>query len=324
MVKPVIVALVGPTGVGKTHVAIRLCGELNAEIVSMDSMQIYRSMDIGTAKPTLDERRSVPHHLIDVVDPGEVFTVAKYRKLALEAIDGILSRGRLPLLVGGTGLYLNAISYEMHLGEKECDRAKRESLRRIAEGDGGKMLLYARLAELDPVSAAKLHPNDVRRVIRALEVFESCGKAISDQSDINKQGPYCVLVYGLSLPRKMMYERIDARVDEMLRLGLEKEVASLIAQGIKPHQEGGAMQAIGYKELAMALMGEISKEQAIFLIKRNSRRYAKRQLTWFRHDERVRWFDWTAYEDEDMLLCALFERIRADIQLAAMNDDRGD
>lgn len=315
--KPVVLALVGPTGSGKTRTAIRLCQALNAEIVSMDSMQVYRGMDIGTAKPTREELAAAPHHMIDVVDPDQMFTVSMYREMACEAIDGILSRGRMPLLVGGTGLYLQAISYEMSLGDNGADHALREELHRIAgEADGPKRL-HERLQRVDPASAEKLHPNDIRRVIRALEIYATSGRAKSAQADEQRrEGSYHVLVYGLSLPREMMYARINARVDEMVRNGLVGEVKGLLERGIEPRPEGGAMQAIGYKEIVSALRGEMTLEKAVDLIKQGSRRYAKRQWTWFRHDPRTKWFDWTAYDSEDALINDLLRQIREDTQVS--------
>lgn len=313
--KTTIAALVGPTGVGKTHVAIQLCERIDAEIISMDSMQIYRGMDIGTAKPTPQEMQAAPHHLIDIADPKESFTVADYRELAFESIDDIRSRGKLPLLVGGTGLYLNAISYEMSMGEKGADESLRAELRQIAETEEGRAHLHDRLAKVDPQSARKLHPNDIRRVIRALEIFEVSGKEKSAQDDARKEGPYRVLVYGLSLPREEMYARIDARVDEMMDAGLVHEVEALLSRGIEPRPEGGAMQAIGYKEIAAALRGEITMSRAVDLIKQRSRRYAKRQWTWFRHDPRTQWFDWTDYDDKDALVDALTDTIKRDLSL---------
>ena len=315
--KPVVLALVGPTGSGKTRTAIRLCQALNAEIVSMDSMQVYRGMDIGTAKPTREELAAAPHHMIDVVDPDQMFTVSMYREMACEAIDGILSRGRMPLLVGGTGLYLQAISYEMSLGDNGADHALREELHRIAgEADGPKRL-HERLQRVDPASAEKLHPNDIRRVIRALEIYATSGRAKSAQADEQRrEGSYHVLVYGLSLPREMMYARINARVDEMVRNGLVGEVKGLLERGIEPRPEGGAMQAIGYKEIVSALRGEMTLEKAVDLIKQGSRRYAKRQWTWFRHDPRTKWFDWTAYDSEDALINDLLRQIWEDTQVS--------
>lgn len=313
--KPVVLALVGPTGSGKTRTAIRLCQALNAEIVSMDSMQVYRGMDIGTAKPTREELAAAQHHMIDVVEPDQMFTVSMYREMACEIIDGILARGRTPLLVGGTGLYLQAISYEMSLGDNGANHALREELHRIAGEKDGPQRLHEQLQRVDPATAEKLHPNDVRRVIRALEIYETSGRAKSDQADEQRrEGPYHVLVYGLSLPREQMYARINARVDEMIRSGLIDEVKRLLDRGIEPRPEGGAMQAIGYKEIVSALRGEITMERAVDLIKQGSRRYAKRQWTWFRHDTRTKWFDWTAYDSEDALIEDLLRQIREDLQ----------
>lgn len=313
--KPVVLALVGPTGSGKTRTAIRICQALNAEIVSMDSMQVYRGMDIGTAKPTREELAAAPHHMIDVVEPDQMFTVSMYREMACEVMDGILARGKMPLLVGGTGLYLQAISYEMSLGENGADRSLRERLQQIAGEEDGPQRLHERLQRVDPASAEKLHPNDVRRVIRALEIYETSGRAKSEQTDEQRrEGPYHVLVYGLSLPREQMYARINARVDEMIRNGLVDEVKGLLDRGIEPRPEGGAMQAIGYKEIVSALRGEMTMERAVELIKQGSRRYAKRQWTWFGHDKRTKWFDWTAYESEDALINALLRQIRTDIK----------
>lgn len=313
--KPVVLALVGPTGSGKTRTAIQLCKKLNAEIVSMDSMQIYRGMDIGTAKPTPEELAQAPHHMIDVADPDELFTVSMYREMAVKVIDDILSRGKVPLLVGGTGLYLQAISYEMSLGENGADSDLRRELNRIAEEPGGFMKLHNRLRLVDPQSAEKLHPNDIRRVIRALEIYETSGKAKSEQAgEERKEGPYRVLVYGLSLPREEMYARINRRVDDMVTLGLIEEVKALLEKGIEPRKEGGAMQAIGYKEIVSALRGEISMDQAISLIKQGSRRYAKRQWTWFRHDTRTKWYDWSEYRSPELLIDDLFAQIIKDIR----------
>ena len=313
--KPIVLAIVGPTGSGKTRTAIRLCQKLDAEIVSMDSMQVYRGMDIGTAKPTKEELAAAPHHMIDVVDPDQLFTVSMYREMACEAIDGILARGKLPLLVGGTGLYLQAISYEMSLGENGADDALRKRLQSIAAEAGGPERLHQQLKRVDPASAQKLHPNDTRRVIRALEIYETSGRAKSEQKDEQRrEGPYHVLVYGLSLPREQMYAAINARVDQMIQRGLIDEVKGLLARGIEPRAEGGAMQAIGYKEIVSALRGEMTMQRAVDLIKQGSRRYAKRQWTWFRHDPRTIWFDWTAYGNEDALIDDLLQRIRQDTQ----------
>ena len=313
--KPKVIAIVGPTGSGKTDTAIWLCQQLNGEIVSMDSMQIYRQMDIGTAKPTKEQMQTVPHHMIDVVDPSHRFTVSDYREMAFEAIEDILSRGKLPILVGGTGLYLNALSYEMHLGDSGANSELREELNQIAKQPDGPRELHRRLAEVDPTSASKLHENDVRRIIRALEVFAESGRPISERTDETKEeGPYRILVYGLTLPRAEMYERINQRVDQMVADGLVDEVKALLEQGIEPMEEGGAMQAIGYKEIVSALRKEISLKYAVDMIKQGSRRYAKRQWTWFRRDERTKWFDWSEYESNHDLKKKLLEEIIADLQ----------
>jgi len=314
--KPRILALVGPTGSGKTKTAIHLCKKLNAEVVSMDSMQIYRGMDIGTAKPTPQERAAAVHHMIDVAEPDQLFTVSMYREMACRIIDDILARGKLPLLVGGTGLYLQALSYEMSLGENGADPSLRKELHQIAESPGGPSKLHARLREVDPQSAEKLHPNDVRRVIRALEIYVTSGKTKGEQgNECRQEGPYQVFVYGLSLPREQMYERINARVDQMIADGLVDEVRGLLDCGIIPKAEGGAMQAIGYKEIVSFLRDEISFDTAVHLIKQGSRRYAKRQWTWFRHDHRTKWFDWTAYGTENDLYDDLLHHIHSDLNV---------
>ena len=313
--KPTLLALVGPTGSGKTETAIRLAPALNAEIVSMDSMQIYRGMDIGTAKPSAQQQAAVPHHMIDIVEPDELFTVSAYRERAMREIAEILSRGRRVLLVGGTGLYLQALSYDMTLGDNGADSGLRDRLRAIAQSEGGAARLHDMLAQVDRETAEKLHPNDVRRVIRALEIYETSGRAKSEQKDETRQeGPYHVLVYGLSLPREAMYAKINARVDTMMRDGLVDEVRALLARGIEPRPEGGAMQAIGYKEIVSALRGEIAMERAVELIKQGSRRYAKRQWTWFRHDSRTQWFDYTDYPSVDAMREALLVRMQQDLR----------
>jgi len=315
MNKPVILAIVGPTGSGKTKAAIHLSRVFDGEIVSMDSMQIYRGMDIGTAKPTKEELQLAKHHMIDVAEPDEIFTVSSYREKAVEVIDDIVSRGKMPILAGGTGLYLNAVSYEMNLGESGASHSIRDALNKIAEEKDGPQMLHDRLSQVDPVTASRLHPNDVRRVIRALEVYETTGKALSEMSDSGKtEGPYHVLVYGLSYPREIMYDRINKRVDLMIEAGLVEEVKRLLDRGIEPKREGGAMQAIGYKEIVSALRGEIDMERAVDLIKQGSRRYAKRQWTWFRHDERVKWFDFSMFENQEALYEALIHQIKSDIQ----------
>ena len=311
--KPIVLALVGPTGVGKTRVSLDVARALNVEIISMDSMQIYRGMDIGTAKSSVEERENIVHHMIDVADPHERFTAADYRNQAIPIIDDILARGKQPMLVGGTGLYLDTIRYDMKLGQSGADEAIRLRLRKLADEPNGQTKLHEMLKAVDPQTAEKLHPNDVRRVMRALEIYETSGKTKSEQAnEVHREGKYHVLVYGLSQPRETMYARINARVDEMMEAGLVNEVKTLLAQGVEPNYEGGAMQAIGYKEIVSALQGDISMERAVELIKQNSRRYAKRQWTWFRHDDKTKWFDYTDYSTREALEEELLKTIRED------------
>ena len=311
--KPVLFAVVGPTGVGKTAAAIHVAREIDAEIVSMDSMQIYRGMDIGTAKPSKEEMCEIRHHMIDVADPDELFTVSAYRDMAYGCIEDILRRGKKVILVGGTGLYLQALSYEMTLGDNGADNSIREKLNAIAAEADGAQRLHDMLRSVDPETADKLHPHDIRRVVRALEIYETSGRAKSEQKgEERSEGPYRIQVLGLSMPREQMYERINRGVDRMMDDGLVDEVKALLSQGIEPRKEGGAMQAIGYKEIVSALRGEMTMDEAVSLIKQSSRRYAKRQWTWFRRDERTQWFDWTAYENADALYAALMEIVRTE------------
>lgn len=307
MSKPLLFALVGPTGSGKTATAIEIAKRIDAEIISMDSMQIYRGMDIGTAKPTKSELSAVRHHMIDVADPDELFTVSRYREMTYACIDDVLARGKRVILVGGTGLYLQALSYEMKLGDNGADTEIRNRLNAIAAEEGGAKKLHNMLKLVDPQTAEKLHPNDVRRVVRALEIYETSGKSKSDHTDeVRIEGPYRIKVYGLSLPRDIMYERVNQRVDQMIRDGLVDEVKTLLKKGVEPRREGGAMQAIGYKEIVSALRGDMSMDEAVCLIKQSSRRYAKRQWTWFRRDERTKWYDWTEYSCKEALIEALY------------------
>ncbi len=280
-----IVVLAGPTAVGKTEVAIAVARRFQGEIVSADSMQIYRGMDVGSAKPTAAEREAAVHHLIDFLDPGTPFSVAEYQKLARDAIAEIFARGKLPVVCGGTGLYVNSILYEMDFSEQPADPALRAALQKMdAEA------LWQRLDRVDPSAAARIHPNNTKRLIRAIEVAESgSGKGIPAFSDAFKPcGDYEAVLIGLSRERAALYARIEARVDRMLEAGLEDEVRSLLADGRTA--EDISMQGIGYKEMIAYLRGECPREEAIALIKQSSRRYAKRQLTWFRRYPEMRWF----------------------------------
>ncbi|MBI3997488.1 MAG: tRNA (adenosine(37)-N6)-dimethylallyltransferase MiaA [Armatimonadetes bacterium] len=294
--------LCGPTAVGKTALAVDLARRLDAEIVCADSRTIYRSMEIGTAKPTHLQRSLVPHHLLDVADPEQTFTLADYQRLARRVIEEIRARGRLPLLVGGTGLYLRAVVDDLQIPHAPPDPALRAALEAEAR-TLGPASLHARLAEVDPVAASRIHPHNVRRVIRALEVMRLTGRPLSAQQ---RRGgpPGFVAMVGLWIEREQLYRQIEARVDAQLAAGLVEETRGLLARGVPP--DAPSMQALGYKEIAGWLRGAYDYEEAIRRLKRNTRRYAKRQLTWFRRDPRIRWVDATGLDAR-----ALAERAHA-------------
>lgn len=287
-----IIAVVGPTASGKSDLAVRIAQRLGGEIISADSMQIYRGMDIGTAKVTREEMRGVPHHLIDIKDPREPFSVAEFQTLARETIHRIASRKKLPILVGGTGLYLNSVidPYDFSGPKDDFNGEIRTYYQNMAITQGKEKLFEALMA-VDPASAAKLHPNDQKRVIRALEYYRLTGKPISEnlQAAKNPESPYTVFWIGLNMDRELLYQRIEERVDAMMAAGLLDEVKALLNQGCQP--DGQAMQGIGYRQLIQHLLGNLSLQEAVDLIKQESRRYAKRQLTWFRRDPRIHWFD---------------------------------
>ncbi|MEW6726954.1 tRNA (adenosine(37)-N6)-dimethylallyltransferase MiaA [Desulforudis sp. 1088] len=287
--KPALLVITGPTATGKTSAGIEAALRLNGEIVSADSMMVYRGMDVGTAKPTAAEMKGVPHHLIDVVDPDEDFSVACYQELAEKHIQEISARGKLPILVGGTGLYVRAVLDHYHFVVGP-DRALRRELQDAARARGVAWL-HGQLAGVDPVSAQRLHPNNVRRVIRALEVYYRTGRPLSSFQDRDhKTDPkYRTLVFGLICDRDEMYRRIEKRVDEMLAAGLVEEVRRLINRGYERNLP--SMKGLGYKEIAAYLAGETGLDEAVETLKRNTRRFAKRQLTWFRRDERIIWLD---------------------------------
>ena len=285
-----LIAVVGPTASGKTALAIALAKELGGEIVSADSMQIYRGMDIATAKPTPEEMAEVPHHLIGFWPPEKPFSVAQYAILAREKIDDILRRGRVPVLCGGTGLYIKAIvdhiQYEEETGE---DAALRERLRRQAQ-DEGNLAVWRQLQAMDPKTAERIHPNNLGRVIRAIEVMQVSGRSIREQEERSRQAPcpYHVIQIGLRYRnRENLYERIGRRVDAMAEAGLPEEARAVRQQGLT----ATAAQAIGYKELYDWMDGTLPLEEALENLKRSTRRYAKRQLTWFGADARIRWIE---------------------------------
>jgi len=296
-----LIAIVGPTAVGKTALALRLAEELPVEVVSADSRQVYRYMDIGTAKPTAAEREQVRHHLLDVVEPDQAFTLAQYQELAYAAIADIHQRGRIPLLVGGTGLYVKAVLEGLHIPRVEPDPALREQL--LAETEvSGYEALHQRLRSLDPVAAERIDARNVRRVVRALEVCYRMGRPISSLQRASPP-PYRILRIGLHMPRGLLYQRIDARVEHMLAAGLVEEVRSLVKRGYA--YELPAMSGLGYRQIGMYLRGEVPLEEAVMLIKRHTRRFVRQQANWFREDDPdIAWYDASA---------AVFEAILAHI-----------
>jgi tRNA dimethylallyltransferase len=287
--KPSIIVIEGPTGVGKTSTAIALAGALDGQIIGADAMQVYRHMDIGTAKPTNAECAQVKHHLIDVVDPDEPFSAAKYKNLADSVIEDLHKRGILPFVVGGTGLYIKALTMGLFEAE-EVDATIRNTLRNEADS-AGLAALYDRLKGVDPSAAASIHPNDSCRIIRALEVFQSTGKPISAHRQAHgfMDTPYRTLKIGISMDRKILYDRIDRRVDMMLAAGFVQEVKGLLDQGFDPELK--SMQSIGYRHVARYLLGELPWDETVETFKRDTRRYAKRQFTWFRADPEIAWFE---------------------------------
>lgn len=285
-----LVVVVGPTAVGKTRLGVELASAFDGEIISADSMQIYRGMDIGTAKITQQEMQGVPHWGIDIVDPDNAFSVSTYRELANQWLADIWKRGHLPFLVGGTGLYVRAVTEEYRFNEFAGDVDFRRNLEQKAQSEGSASL-HKKLQAVDPETASRLHPNDIRRVIRALEIYHFTGKTVSETVSPSKGDTlFPVLKIGLTLnDRELLYRRINDRVDLMVREGLVDEVKSLLNRGI--HGELISMQGIGYKEIIDYIEGRVTLEEAIEQIKLGSRRYAKRQLSWFRRDRNILWFE---------------------------------
>ena len=292
-----IAAVVGPTASGKTALAVALAKQFNGEVVSADSMQIYRKLNIGTAKPTEEEMQGIPHHMLDVADPGESYSVSRYEKEATACVEDILSRGKLPILCGGTGLYVDALIRGGGFLESGVDSGLRAQLEAEWDAQGGEAML-AKLASFDPDSANRLHLNDRKRIIRAVEVYLQTGITITEHNARTAAQPprYDAVMIGLRTdPRQILYSRIDRRVTKMLEAGLEQEARCLLESG---DLAGTAAQAIGYKEMLAYFCGEATLEQAADLIRQKSRNYAKRQLTWFQRDSRVHWITYNQPESE--------------------------
>lgn len=281
-----VVAIIGPTASGKTALSIQLAKAINGEIINGDAMQVYKRLDIGTAKITKEEMDGIPHHLIDIKEPTESFSVAEYQQLVRDKIDEIQSRGKMPIIVGGTGLYIQSVLYDFQFTEQPIDEEARKKYYDDLAVFGPEEM-HRRLAVIDPKSAEAIHPNNTRRVIRALEMAELANTSRSDEKHQRGEMPlYNHLIIGIDMDRTILYERINKRVDMMMASGLEEEARSLYEEGIRDTQ---SVKAIGYKELFSYFNGYISKEEAVEQIKQNSRRYAKRQLTYFRNKMDIEW-----------------------------------
>ena len=299
--KPLII-LTGPTAVGKTKLSIELAKEVNGEIISADSMQVYKHMDIGSAKIKKEEMCGVPHHLIDVLEPDEEFHVVRFQEMAKQAMEEIYAKGKVPILAGGTGFYIQAVVKDIDFSKETEKSPVREELEKLAE-EKGCAYLHERLQQVDPKSAEKIHANNVKRVIRALEYFELTGKPISlhNEEEAAKESPYNVAYFVLNDVRERLYERIDARVDAMLQEGLVEEVSGLAKKGYT--KDMVSMQGLGYKEILSYLDGSYTLDEAVYILKRDTRHFAKRQLTWFKREKDVIWVNKQDfhYEENEIL-----------------------
>lgn len=293
-----LIILTGPTAVGKTALSIALAKAINGAVISADSMQVYRGMDVGSAKITKEEMDGVTHYLIDILDPDEEFHVVKFQTLAKEALQKIYANGQIPIVVGGTGFYIQALLYDIDFTSQEEDSGLRARYASLAEKYGNEYL-HDILKKVDPKSAGIIHANNVKRVIRALEFYEKTKTPISEHNERERQkkSPYQFYYFVLTDKRERLYERIEQRIDQMLENGLIEEVKALKAKGY--HRDMVSMQGLGYKEILSWLDGDISYERAVYLLKRDTRRFAKRQLTWFRREKDVIWIDKAQYEHDE-------------------------
>lgn len=297
--KPKVIVIVGPTASGKTALSIELAKKIDGEIISCDSMQIYKDMNIGSAKPTIEEMQGIKHYMIDIAEPTERFSVAEYKKRSEEAIEKILQKGKVPIIVGGTGLYANSLIYNIEYNEIMLDEEYRKNLMKIAETEAGLSTLYEKARSIDPVAMEKISSNDKKRIIRVLEIKHSTGKNKTELELESRKNEvkYEYKVFAINMPREILYDRINKRVDIMIENGLIDEVENIIE---KYKEFPTAMQAIGYKEIVMYLKGELTKQEAIEKIKQESRRYAKRQITWFKKIENIKWIDGLKDKDENI------------------------
>lgn len=306
MTTPLII-LTGPTAVGKTDLSIQLAKAVDAEIVSADSMQIYKYMDIGSAKVTEEEMQGVKHYLVDEIEPDMPFSVSEYKRMAEEYIDEISSRGKNVIVTGGTGLYLNSLIYDMDFGKSDANQELREELNKELE-ENGPAYMYEKLVSLDKEAAERIHPNNTKRVIRAIEVAMSGEKMNDFSKDLRYNKKYRPIVIVLNRDRQALYDRINLRVDIMLKNGLIEEVKGLLEKGYT--KDMISMQGIGYKEIIKYFDGEYTLDEAIEIIKRDSRRYAKRQLTWFRRYEDAKWFEIDKFDSAEELKNAVVSYVK--------------
>jgi len=309
MLKAPLVILTGPTAVGKTKLSIELAKKINGEIVSADSMQVYRRMNIGTAKITENEKEGVPHHLIDILEPWEDFNVVAFQNYARNAVEEIHQQGKIPIVVGGTGFYIQALLYGIDFteNENENDSLLRKQLEVESEKDGG-VSLHQYLMKIDPEAARSIHPNNRKRVIRAVEFYKLTGQKISEHNESQRRNEpiYNSAYFVLNMEREKLYQRIDYRVDLMLHDGLVDEVKQLLEEGCTPDMV--SMQGLGYKEIIRYLNHETSLEEAVYILKRDTRHFAKRQLTWFRRERGVIWLE--KEKDEDIMLDAILNTLK--------------
>lgn len=316
MKQPLIV-LTGPTAVGKTSLSIKLAKAIGGEIISADSMQVYRRMDIGSAKVTPKEMEGIPHHLIDVLEPDQEFNVVTFQRMAKEALKEIYSHGHIPIIAGGTGFYIQALLYDIDFKENDEESPVRRELEELAdrEGERAPALLHGMLKEVDPEAASQIHANNIKRVIRAIEYFRQTGEKISlhNEAERQKESPYNFLYYVVNTDRPLLYERIDRRVDQMMEHGLVDEVNMLKAMGC--HRGQTSMQGLGYKEILDYLDGACTLEEAVYILKRDTRHFAKRQLTWFKRERDVRWLNLPEYHNDSSLV---LERIIEDCAMVGI------
>ncbi len=304
-----LIVLTGPTGVGKTALSIRLAKELNGAIISADSMQVYKHMDIGTAKIMPDEMDGIEHYLVDCLEVDDDFNVARFKNMAKDAVDDIYSKGKLPIVVGGTGFYIQALLKDVNFDEAKGESELRQELLAFAN-ENGEIALHNRLREIDPEAADKIHPNNVKRVIRAIEFFMESGEKISNHNEKEslKESIYNYRYFVLTNDRDILYKNIELRIDKMLDAGLVDEVKKIKDLGYS--RDLVSQQGLGYKEIWAYLEGEMSLDEAVEILKRDTRHFAKRQLTWFKREKDVIWLDKQVYKDDDQLMAAIRENIK--------------